>query len=374
VTSPGRRIRILWVTKGLGPGGTERLLVEHASAGDRQSFEYEAAYLLPWKDHLVPELTKLDVATHCLDVRSPVDVRWLPRLDHLVRRGRFDVVHLHSPSVAAAARPLIKARPHRHPPALVYTEHNRWSSYKATTRALNRATYCMNDATIAVSDDVRASITPALQPRVEVVTHGVDPSRVRATRADRRAVRDELGVEPGEVLAVTIANLRTQKNYPGLLAAAQATLDRGVAVRFAAAGQGPLEAEVREAHAARGLGDRFQLLGYRDDVTRLIGGADVFVLASHHEGLPVSVMEALVLGVPVIAPAVGGLREAVTDGESGVLVVPDDPVALADAIVRVATDHELRARLAAGAEREGTRFSSVGPVARVEEIYRAVSP
>ena len=110
MTSPARRIRVLWVTKGLGPGGTERLLVEHASAGDRDSFEYEAAYLLPWKDHLVPELTKLDVATHCLDVRSELDVRWLLRLDHLVRRGRFDVVHLHSPSVAAAARPLVKAR------------------------------------------------------------------------------------------------------------------------------------------------------------------------------------------------------------------------------------------------------------------------
>ena len=76
-------------------------------------------------------------------------------------------------------------------------------------------------------------------------------------------------------------------------------LDRGVAVRFAAAGQGPLEAEVRKEHAASGLGDRFRLLGYRDDATRLIAGADLFVLASHHEGLPVSVMEALVLGVPV---------------------------------------------------------------------------
>ena len=177
------------------------------------------------------------------------------------------------------------------------------------------------------------------------------------------AVRAELGVGPGEVLAVTVANLRAQKNYPGLLAAAQIVVDRGAPVRFAAAGQGPLEAEVREEHAKRGLGDRFLLLGYRDDATRLIAGADLFVLASHHEGLPVSVMEALVLGVPVVAPAVGGLRQAVTDGESGVLVRPDDPAALADAIARVATDDDLRAKLAAGAERNGARFSSAGAVA-----------
>ena len=104
----------------------------------------------------------------------------------------------------------------------------------------------MNDATIAVSDDVRASIAPALQPRVEVVTHGVDLSRVRATRADRQAVRAELGVEPGEVLAVTVANLRTQKNYPGLFAAAQAH----------ARPRRPRAVRGRGAGAARGRGAR----------------------------------------------------------------------------------------------------------------------
>jgi glycosyltransferase involved in cell wall biosynthesis len=299
-------------------------------------------------------------------------VRWLTRLDHLIHRGGFDVVHCHSPSVAAAARPLAKARSRTHRPALVYTEHNRWPSYKAVTRAANRATYRMSDAIIAVSDDVRASIPPALRSRVEVVVHGVDLGRVRATRTERDAVRAEFGLAPRELLAVTVANLRPQKNYPGLLAAARRVVDRDIPVRFVAAGQGPLEAEVRDEHAALALGDQFRLLGYRDDATRLIAGADLFVLASHHEGLPVSVMEALVLGVPVVAPAVGGLPEAVTDGESGLLVQPDDPAALADAITSVATDAEFRAKLAAGAIRDGARFSSAGAIARVEAIYREV--
>ena len=67
------------------------------------------------------------------------------------------------------------------------------------------------------------------------------------------------------------------------------------------------------------MGDRFRLLGYREDAARLLSGADVFALASQHEGLPVAVMEALALGVPVVAPAVGGLREAITSGEDGIL-------------------------------------------------------
>jgi glycosyltransferase involved in cell wall biosynthesis len=198
-------------------------------------------------------------------------------------------------------------------------------------------------------------------------------NRVHATRSERDAVRTEFGLAPRELLAVTVANLRAQKNYSGLLAAAQLVVDRDVPVRFVAAGQGPLEQEIRNEHAALALGDQFRLLGYRDDATRLIAGADLFVLASHHEGLPVSVMEALVLGVPVVAPEVGGLREAVTDGESGILVQPGDPAALAGAIERVATDAELRAKLAAGAVRDGARFSSAGAIARVEAIYRAVA-
>ena len=105
-------------------------------------------------------------------------------------------------------------------------------------------------------------------------------------------------------------------------------------MRFATAGQGQLQDEIAEVHRRSGLGDRFALLGYRDDAPRLIAAADVFVLASQHEGLPVTVMEALTAGVPVVAPAVGGLPQVVSDGKNGRLVTPGSPTALADAIER----------------------------------------
>ena len=195
-------------------------------------------------------------------------------------------------------------------------------------------TFGLNDAVFAVSDDVRDSVSPRFRDAVEVVVHGVDVERARSHLAERDAVRAELGVQPGESLAVTVANLRAGKNYPGLIEAARIVVDRGAPVRFVAAGQGQLEAEVTALQRESGLGDRFTLLGYRDDTTRLIAAADQFVLASHHEGLPVTVMEALTLGVPVVAPAVGGLPEVVTNDENGILVQPGSPTALADAIER----------------------------------------
>ena len=362
-------MRVLLLTKGLGPGGAERLLVEQAGAR-APGVEYDAAYLLPWKRHLVAELEGLGVPTHCLGVRTEADPRWLLRLARLLRAQRFDVVHVHSPVSASLARVLVRGG--FRSTAVVDTEHNRWQSHHPATRALNRATFALNDAVIAVSADVADSMPPRDRARAEVITHGIDLAGVRAHRAERGAVRAELGAGPDDVLAVTVANLRENKRYPDLLAAARLVVDADAPVRFAAAGQGPLEAEIRAEHERLALGDRFALLGYRSDAQRVVAGADVFVLASSHEGLPVAVMEAFALGVPVVATAVGGVAEAVTDGVDGLLVPPRDPAALAAAIVRAA-DPDLRAHLAAGAAAAGERYSAAAPVRRIEAIYAQVT-
>jgi glycosyltransferase involved in cell wall biosynthesis len=244
--------------------------------------------------------------------------------------------------------------------------------YHRATRAANRLTFPLNDWVVAVSNDVRETVDPRLRPRVEVLEHGIDLERVRSHRADREHVRAELGIADDEVLAVTVANLRPVKGYPLLMRAARRVIDATPNIRFVTAGQGVQEGELRTLCAEIGLGDRFAMLGYVPNAARLIAAADLFVLASEHEGMPVAVMEALALGVPVVATAVGGLREAVVPGENGFLVPPGDAVALADAMLRLGDPVE-RARLSAGALRSSERYS-IGPaVARLEEIYRQVA-
>lgn len=364
-----RGARVLWLIKGLGPGGAERLLVEHARIGGEEGFDFEVAYLLPWKDHLVPELEALGVPTMCLQVRTVADLRWVTRLRRVVHTHGIDVVHVHSPALAACARPALRLR--RHPPAIIVTEHNRWQSHRPVTRLANRATRRFDDATIAVSDDVRASMGRAGRG-VEVLRHGIDVARVRGHVATRESVRAELGVGPGEILAVTVANLRAGKGYPHLLAAAKTVLDEDARIRFAAAGQGPDEAAVRALHDDLRLGDRVRLLGYVPDAARLIAAADLFVLASLHEGLPLVVMEALALGVPVVATRTGGIPELVEHDVSGLLVEPGDAHALAAAIVE-ASDPITRARLAAGARQQGVHVDARAAVDRLNELYRDVA-
>lgn len=364
------RIRLLVLIKGLGPGGAEQLLVGQVNVRDTEAFRYQVAYLVPWKDQLVTQLEAQGVTVIALCGAREWDLRWALRLRRLLVSDPVDVVHTHSPYVAAVLRVLARTLPRARRPALVYTEHNRWPRHAAATRTLNRLTFSLDDRQVAVSDDVRATMPAKRRQRVEVLTHGIDLEAVRARRADRAAVRAELGIADDEVVIGTVANLRREKAYDLLLEAAAGALARDDHLRFVAVGQGPLEDEVRARHERLGLGDRFLLLGYRDDAVRVMSGFDVFTLASRHEGLPVALMDALALGLPIVATAVGGIPEAVTNGVEGLLVPAERPDELAGAYLRLASDEAERARLGAAAASTAGRFDVRAATRRLETIYR----
>lgn len=117
--SEGRRVRVLWLIKGLDAGGSELLLSMMAEVRDRDGFDYEAAYLLPWKRGLVEDLERAGIAVRCLNGGREWDLRWAVRLRRLVRERGYDVVHVHSPYVAGIARIALKTLPARVRPRLV---------------------------------------------------------------------------------------------------------------------------------------------------------------------------------------------------------------------------------------------------------------
>lgn len=365
-------VRVLHLIKGLGPGGAERLLVSSARVRDREGFAVAVAYLLPWKTEFVSDLEALGVATKCLDVRHAEDPRWCARLHSLLRRERYDVLHLHSPLVAGMARLTVRTLPGTRRPAVVSTEHNVWSSHARPTRELNAATFPLGDAWLAVSDEVRESVPARLRARVEVVVQGIVLEDAAAAPEQRAAVRRELNIAPHEVAVVTVANFRSTKAYPDLLAAAKRLVDRNVPVRFVIIGQGPLEGEIRAQRTALGLDDRVDLLGFRPDAIRLLAGCDLFALASHYEGYPVAIMEAMAVGLPVVATEVGGVPEGVRDGVEGLLVPPARPELLATAIETLALDPARRATLGEAARRRGAQYDIAHATRRTEQIYRDV--
>lgn len=371
MSEPNRRIRVLWFAKGLGPGGMERLLVNHAQAGDHSRFEYQAAYLVPRPNSVVPELEALGVRCTRLGLGSRLDISWVLALRGLIRQENIEIVHAHSPLPAAVAR--VVSRTLRRRPRVVYTEHNSWDCYSRPTRLLNAVTYPLDDAQVAVSAAAKQSVPSLFRGHIEVLTHGIDLDGARSQLSHRAKLRADLGITASDVVSITVANLRTEKAYEVLLRAAAESLKTNPDLLFLSVGHGPLESEMKALSASLGLGDRFRFLGFRSDALALMAASDIFVLSSRQEGLPVSLMEAMSLGLPVVATAVGGIPDYVESGRSGLLVNPEQPLSLAKALCRLAEDTHLREEFGSSAREIAAIFDSQLAVDRLDSIYSEVS-
>jgi glycosyltransferase involved in cell wall biosynthesis len=367
------RIDVLWLIKGLGVGGAEQLLLMSARYRNRAHVHPTVAYLLRVKSDLATALREQDVASLGFGARSSWNVRWLWQLRRLLRTTHFDLVHVHSPLMAIGFRLVRRSLPRPQRPRVIVTEHNVWQSHTLLTRVADRLTSGKYEVRLAVSAAVRDSMPSAIRDRTRVVRYGIDPHGVAAAAAERCEIRQSLGVQPGVLLVGTVANLRATKGYPDLLRAARLVLDTRDDVAFVAIGRGPLEGELRSLHAQLRLGARFRLLGHRPDAAALMAGFDVFCLPSHHEGLPIALMEALAYGLPIVATRVGGLAELVTDGREGVLVPPGQPAELATALLAVLRDQQTRNRMSQRALETGRSLDIAKSVAEVEAIYQEVA-
>jgi glycosyltransferase involved in cell wall biosynthesis len=361
--------------KGLGPGGAERLLVSIASVADRDLVHHEVGYVLPWKDHLVPELEALGVPVHLLAGRRGMrDPQWPMRLRLVARE--VDVVHLHSPAVAAIARPVLRSMPRR--PLLASTEHNVWGSHAAPTRVMNALTLPFDDVRWAVSEEVVTSSWAPWRRKTEVLVHGIPRETLRRRRDERVQVRGERGWAASDVVVTVVANLRAHKDYPTLFEASAFALSEEPHLRFVSIGQGPLEVELRALLRTWNLGDRFVMLGYHGDPAEVLAGSDIFTLSSRHEGLPISLLEAMAMGLPSVVTAVGGNApgvddKVVTDRVNGLVVEPGRPDLLAAAYVRLARDGDLRRRLGDTAAERSADFDITRTARIVEARYAALA-
>lgn len=205
----------------------------------------------------------------------------------------------------------------------------------------------------------------------QLIAEGVSSDRIRiipnGVSLDRFAPRADAG---GVATVLTVANLRAEKAHEVLIAAAAQLAPRFPHLRFQIAGDGPRMAELQGLAATLGVGDRVSFLGHREDVPALLGGADIFVLPSRSEAFPNGAIEAMAAGLPVIASATGGLLDLIDSGRTGLLLPPDDPAALADAIAGLVVSPARASVLGAAARDEVTRRYSFDRMVRAfEDLY-----
>jgi glycosyltransferase involved in cell wall biosynthesis len=232
---------------------------------------------------------------------------------------------------------------------------------------LDSATARLCARLVAVSEDTKRAYERQGYPRgrIEVVYNGVEPG------GSVRDVRSELGVPDGRPLVGEVGRLCDVKGQRELIAAlAQLPNVHAVLLGADVERGGAFQAELERDAERLGVRDRVVFAGHREDAAGLLGGLDVLALPSWTEGLPLVVLEAMARGRAVVATPVGGTPEVVEDGETGLLVPPRDPDALASAIRRLLDDPGLRERMGeAGRQRVAERFSADQMIARLLAVY-----
>jgi glycosyltransferase involved in cell wall biosynthesis len=210
---------------------------------------------------------------------------------------------------------------------------------------------------------------PELRSKTVVIYNGIDAEFFKPA-GKRDQARERLGVPGERFLAGTIGRLVPQKRQQDLLLAIERLKKAGRNVGGVLIGEGPERSKLEEKVRALGLEKEIIFTGFCDDTPALYSGLDAFVLCSEREGFPMTLLEAMAAGVPVVATDVGGVSECVEHEKTGLLIPAGEPEAIADALLRLAEDLSLRDRLVKNAgERVRQEFSIARMARRHEEVY-----
>jgi glycosyltransferase involved in cell wall biosynthesis len=309
------------------------------------------------------------------EIRPAQDLWCFARLVRMLRRERFDLLHTHSSKAGIVGR--LAAWLARRPPRVVHHIHG-WS-FNDTQSPIRRRAYILLEKLaarpgfilLACSRETQEQGRSAGIGRDEdrrVVYYGIDrPENLR--RRNRDAIRSRLGLARRDVLFLQLGNLKPQKDPVTLARAAVLAGRRLPRARFWIAGDGPLRDETLAVAREGGLGDRFRVLGWRRDVPDLLAAADVMVLTSLFEGMPLAILRSMTAGLPVVATAVDGSPEAIDHGHTGLLVAPGDAPGIAHAMVRLGSDPLERRRMGRAGRERSARFAATRAEAATMALY-----
>lgn len=366
-------LRLGYVIDSLVTGGAERLVVSFAEAvAARPDIALTVFALRDGDTPFRRELEALGTPLVTLPGRSLVDPGRFARLVGALRRHRIEVVHAHlttSTILGAAAARILRL-------PFAASVHNVRSSTRrvrmARQRLLNAALRASGTTRIAVGRKVAEAAAAAVGKPFLVIPNAVPPSAIWED-GDRNAVRGELGLAPDDIALLAVGGIIAQKGYVDLVDAFARIAGSRPRAKLLIAGSASwpeLRESLNRQVAAAGLGARVCFLGLREDVARLLHAADLFVSASHWEGAPVSLLEAMANGLAPLVTDVGD-NAYTLQGTGAPLVPPHDPAALAGAMDALVADDDRRRWIAAGAKRRvQEKYGTDLWVDRLQALYR----
>ena len=372
--------RVLQIVASSRGGGAEvvRCLVKGLATN-----EFESIVIMPDDGGHVSEkdLAEVGAALYRFQLDRGFDLKEFWRLRRFVRGGQFDIVHVHGARAAVWGR-LAALGPHR--PRIVFGVHGlsivHYTGLKRTLLVgLERALRLMTDATVCDSNVERADVVKwkiAAPDKARVIWNGIDLERLLKPPHDRAAARSQLHLTDDSPTLVTVCRLNKPRDFDTLLAGMARIVQQCPDAQLLIVGDGPLRPQVEALIEHYHLPQHVRLLGLVRHVGAILAAADIAVLiTAGWEGLPLSALEAMAMGRPLIISDVGGNREAVLDGETGYVIPPRDVSAFVRAALDLIRDPaKARTMSEAGAHRAQQHFSLQIMAAQVTDVYRSLLP
>jgi glycosyltransferase involved in cell wall biosynthesis len=300
-------------------------------------------------------------------MRGELDIFSAFRIANYARKKGFGIFHLHSAhahSIGLMAKlfyPKVKLIGVRRVDFKI--KNNIFSRIKYRTSLINRI--------VCISEEIKRVMLKCgiNEDKLTVIRSGVDINKFDKIEPDV-SFRENYGIPKDYTIIGTVAALTGHKDYPNLLKAASEVLKKIQNVTFVAVGDGKNENEIKKLHSELKLGEKFIFAGYQKKIGKYLKAFDIFVLASKKEGLGTSVLDALSIGIPVIATNAGGIPEMIENGVNGILVSKQNPDELAKAILELINNPERMSMIGKNGKETVSKFSIDNTVEKNIELYK----
>jgi glycosyltransferase involved in cell wall biosynthesis len=341
------KINVLFVIMQMEMGGSERLVHNLALKLDRGLFNPSVAWF--FGDRILKEFNDLNIPLYHVPKIRRIDLSSMRKLGAIVKDNVIHIVNAHHFMSVVYSFYGCKIRNHA---GLVYTEHSEWEVERIPLkwRIMGNCLLKHADGAIGVSPAVTMQIKNKFKidkSKTLTISNGVDLEAFEGEN-ERQTLRKKLGIADNEKIIGTVANFRKIKNHIFLLKVFNEFVREYKNVRLLLIGQGfegdveNTEEELRNYVNEKGLGKNVLFLGYRSDIPELLKIMDIFCLASFKEGLPISLIEAMAAGLPVVGTDVEGIRDVIIPNKNGFLVQIDDVKGLKNVLQNLIKDESLR--------------------------------
>ena len=353
-----------------GPGGAENVLINLAANLDDKRFK--SIVLLCKEGWLYDELVRRGIETYIFEESGFFDFAFLTRFVFLVRNKKISVIHAHEflMSMYASVAGLLTSKP------VVTTMHGKYYYWEKARRRLIMRFISRFSHMVSVSKELRSFISEkvGISPeRIQTIYNGIDLKKYTCHKPNGE-IRLQLRLNGKCKVITTVGNLYPVKGHIYLLKAIPEVIRRYPDVVFLFAGRGDEENNLKQAASELGVSDNIRFLGFRSDIPELLSLTDIFVLPSLAESLPLSVLEALAMGIPSIVTNVGGNSEIIENNTTGFIVPPADSKSIAEKILILLQDEKQVASFRKKArDIIGKTFSLETMVNQYDSLYNRVN-